>query len=107
MSANIYRKEPKKFMLFMLIHFFCMQKCLVNQLLNSRNKTEMQSVSTFEEGSTAIESKREKTSPDNTANQSVDLLAEDCVNYCTSNGIENPVEILRHALSLIVTARPL
>lgn len=84
-----------------------MQKCLINQLLNSRNKTEMQSVSTFEEGSTAIESKREKTSPDNTENQSVDLLAEDCVNYCTSNGIENPVEILRHAQSLIVTARPL
>ena len=55
----------------------------------------MQSVSTFEEGSTGIESKREKTSPYNTENQSVDLLAEDSVNYCTSTDIENPVEILR------------
>ena len=59
----------------------------------------MQSVSTFEEGSTGIESKRENTctSPDDTENQSVDLLAEDCVNYCTSNGIENSAEILRYA----------
>ena len=31
----------------------------------------------------------------------------DCVNYCKSNGIENPVEILRYAQSLIVTGRPL
>ena len=62
----------------------------------------MQSVSTFEEGSTGIESKREKTSPYNTENQSVDLQAEDSVNYCTSNDIENPVEILRYAQSLIV-----
>ena len=53
----------------------------------------MQSVSTFEESSTGIESKREKALPDNTENQSVDLLAKDCVNYCKSNGIKNPVEI--------------
>ena len=31
----------------------------------------------------------------------------DCVNYCKSNGIENPVETLRYAQSLIVTGRPL
>ena len=31
----------------------------------------------------------------------------DCVNYSKSNGIENPVEILRYAQSLIVTGRPL
>ena len=72
-----------------------------------QKQKEMQSVSTFEEGSTAIESKREKTSPENTENQSVDLLADDCVNYCTSNGVKNPVEILRYAQSLIVTGRPL
>ena len=67
----------------------------------------MQSVSTFEESSTGIESKREKTEPDYTENQSVDLLAKDCVNYCKSNGIENPAEILHYAQSLIVTGRPL
>ena len=91
----------------MLIQFFCMQKCLVNQLLNNRNKQKCNQYPPFEEGSTGIESKREKTLPDNTENQSVDLLAENCVNYRTSNGIENPVEILRYAQSLIVTGRPL
>ena len=91
----------------MLIQFFLYAEMLSQPAPEQQKQTEMQSVSTFEEGSTAIESKREKTSPDNTENQSVDLLAEDCVNYCTSNGIENPVEILRHAQSLIVTGRPL
>ena len=49
----------------------------------------------------------EKTQPDNTENQSTDLLAKDWVNYCKVNGIENLFEILRYAQSLIVTGRPL
>lgn len=97
------QKRTKKVCFSCLYNFFGLQKCLVNQLLNNRNKQKC----TFEEGSTGIESKREKTSPYNTENQSVDLLAEDSVNYCSSNDIENPVEILRHAQSLIVTRRPL
>ena len=102
MSANIYRKEPKKFMLFMLVQFFWPAEMLSQPAPEQQKQAEMQSVSTFEEGSTGIESKREKTSPYNTENQSVDLQAEDSVNYCTSNDIENPVEILRYAQSLIV-----
>lgn len=91
----------------MLIQFFWPAEMLSQPAPEQQKQTEMQSVSTFEEGSTGIESKREKTSPYNTENQSVDLLAEDSVNYCSSNDIENPVEILRHAQSLIVTRRPL
>ena len=72
-----------------------------------QKQTEMQSVSTFEDRSTGSESKREEALPDNIEDQSVDFLAEHCVNYCKSNGIENPVEILRYAQSLIVTGRPL
>ena len=103
MSANIYRQEPKKFMLFMLVQFFWPAEMLSQPAPEQQKQTAMQSVSTFQEGSTGIESKREKTSPYNTENQSVDLLAEDSVNYCTSNDIENPVEILCYAQSLIVT----
>lgn len=80
---------------------------LSQQTPEQQKQTGMQSVSTFEESSTGIESKREKTEPDYTENQSVDLLAKDCVNYCKSNGIENPAEILHYAQSLIVTGRPL
>ena len=91
----------------MLVQFFWPAEMLSQPAPEQHKQTEMQSVSTFEEGSTGIESKREKPSPYNTENQSVDLLAEDSVNYCTSNDIENPVEILRYAQGLIVTRRPL
>ena len=37
----------------------------------------------------------------------MDLLAKRCVNYCRANGIENPVEILSYAQSLIVSGKPL
>ena len=107
MSLNIYRKEPKKSVLFILIHIFFCAEMLSQQTPEQQKQTGMQSVSTFEESSTGIESKREKTEPDYTENQSVDLLAKDCVNYCKSNGIENPAEILHYAQSLIVTGRPL
>ena len=69
--------------------------------------SEMQSPSGSEEGSTGIGSEREETLADNTEDPSVDLLAKRCVNYCRTNGIENPVEILRYAQSLIVRGRPL
>ena len=106
-SLNIYRKEPKKSVLFILIHIFFCAEMLSQQTPEQQKQTGMQSVSTFEESSTGIESKREKTEPDYTENQSVDLLAKDCVNYCKSNGIENPAEILHYAQSPIVTGRPL
>ena len=91
----------------MLVQFFGPAEMPSQPAPEQQKQTEMQSVSTFEEGSTGIESKREKTSPYNTENQSVDLQAEDSVNYCPSNDIENPVEILRYAQILIVTRRPL
>lgn len=37
----------------------------------------------------------------------LESVAQDCVNYCKSNDITNPVEILRYAQSHIVTGRPL
>ena len=49
----------------------------------------------------------EENLADNTEDQSVDLIAKRCVNYCRANGIDNPVEILRYAQSLIVSGRPL
>lgn len=54
-----------------------------------------------------MEPEREKSLADNTEDLSVDLLAKRCVNYCRANGIENPVEILRYAQSLIISGKPL
>ena len=67
----------------------------------------MQSPSMSEEGSAGIWSEREETPADNNEDPSVDLLAKCYVNYCRANGIENPVEVLRHAQSLIARGRPL
>ena len=67
----------------------------------------MQLVSISEEGSTGFQTAREENLADNTEDQSVDLTAKRCVNYCRANGIDNPVEILRYAQSLIVSGRPL
>ncbi|PFX22080.1 hypothetical protein AWC38_SpisGene13426 [Stylophora pistillata] len=83
------------------------QKCLVNKLLNNLNKEKFNQYPPLKTRSKEIESKREKTLSDNTENQLVGLLAKDSVNYFKSIGIENPVEILRYAQSLIVTGRPL
>ena len=74
---------------------------------DQQKEKEMQSASTLEEGSTGIESEREEILPGDIEEQSVDSLAKRCVNYCKANGIENPVEVLRYAQSLIVTGRPL
>ena len=71
-------------------------------------QSEMQLVSISEEGSsTGFQTAMEENLADNTEDQSVDLIAKRCVNYCRANGIDNPVEILRYAQSLIVSGRPL
>ena len=76
-------------------------------VFEQQKQSEVQSASISEEGSTGIESEREEILAANTEDPSVDLLAKRCVNYCRANGIENPVEILRCAQSLIVSGRPL
>ena len=76
-------------------------------VFEQQKQSEVQSASIIEEGSTGIESEREEILAANTEDPSVDLLAKRCVNYCRANGIENPVEILRYAQSLIVSVRPL
>ena len=110
MLANIYIKEPRNLVLFILIHTFFGAEMLSQQaflFLNNRNKEKFNQYPPLKSRSKEIESNREKTLSDNTKNQPVDLLAKDCVNYFKSIGIENPVEILRYVQSLIVTGRPL
>jgi len=81
---------------------------MLSQPVSEQQKqSEMQSVPISEEGSTGFQSAGEETLADNTEDPSVDLLAKRCVNYCRANGIENPVEILRYAQSVIVSGRPL
>ena len=81
---------------------------MLSQPVSEQQKqSEMQSVPISEEGSTGFQSAGEETLADNTEDPSVDVLAKRCVNYCRANGIENPVEILRYAQSVIVSGRPL
>ena len=62
-----FTEENQKSLCFSCLYkLFLYAEMLSQPAPEQQKQTEMQSVSSFEEGSTGIESKREKTSPDNT-----------------------------------------